>query len=59
MPMNQINTLPHKAELEGWQADEQTVFFHFAWAGQKNLTDGKYSLQLKNAVNSAEAVKVA
>jgi nucleoside-diphosphate-sugar epimerase len=57
--MSQIDSLPHVAETRGWKLDETTVFYHFAWSGEKGLADGCFGDQLANATNAAEAVKVA
>ena len=59
LSMNQIESLPQEAQTRGWELDETTVFYNFAWSGEKSLTDGDYGDQLVNATNAAEAVKVA
>lgn len=59
LSMSQIASLPQEAQTRGWELDENTVFYNFAWSGQKSLTDGSYGDQLINATSAAEAVKIA
>ena len=42
-----------------WDTKVESVFFNFAWGGNGSLTGGGFSKQIKNAVNSACAVKIA
>jgi nucleoside-diphosphate-sugar epimerase len=57
--MQNIKLLPEKSRSFGWELGVDTVFYNFAWGGQKGLTDGKFSDQLDNAIWAAEAVKAA
>lgn len=59
LPMTHIEALPKEAQDRGWKLDDSTVFYNFAWSGIKSLTDGSFGEQLTNAINAAEAVKVA
>lgn len=59
LSMNQIASLPLEAQTRGWELDESTVFYNFAWSGKKSLADGGYGDQLINATSAAEAVKIA
>jgi nucleoside-diphosphate-sugar epimerase len=59
LPMQNIKLLPEESRSFGWEAGGDTVFYNFAWGGQKGLTDGKFSDQLDNVVWAAEAVKAA
>jgi nucleoside-diphosphate-sugar epimerase len=57
--MDEVLTLPERMKEVSWFSDIATVFFHFAWRGQERLADGTFSEQLDNAVNAAEAVRMA
>lgn len=57
--MEDILSLGHKLEEIGWLPGDDCVFFHFAWGGRGNLTDGGFSVQMNNAVHAANAVRVA
>lgn len=59
LPMSEIASLPDRTEIKGWNGNGTALFYNFAWSGEKKLTDGKFSEQLDNAVNAAEAVRVA
>jgi len=59
LEMKDICNLPEKAAILGWLKSEDCVFFNFAWSGGVSLTSGDFHSQIVNAVNSANAVKVA
>lgn len=59
MPMNEIGSLRSEARKLGWELGGNSVFYNFAWAGLKGLTDGEFNDQLTNAIFAAEAVKAA
>ncbi len=59
LAMKDISLLPQKAEKLGWDLKKDSVFYNFAWSGHTSLSDGEYSNQLTNAINAANAVKVA
>ena len=44
---------------EGIFSLQDCVFFHFAWRGDKGLTDGTLSQQMKNAIYASRAVSIA
>ena len=57
--MENIKILPNHLSELGLSITNSCIFYNFAWRGSTNLTDGSFADQLKNAVCSAEAVKVA
>lgn len=57
--MEDIASLAERVDLMAWSPGSECVFFNFAWSGNKKLTDGSFSDQLKNAVYGAEAVRAA
>ena len=57
--MENIEILPKLFDEFGVGLTNPCVFYNFAWKGLTNLTDGSFADQLKNAVYSAEAVKIA
>ncbi|MDA9309049.1 NAD(P)-dependent oxidoreductase [Flavobacteriaceae bacterium] len=59
LDLEKIDELPQKINKMGWSVGESCVFYHFAWAGFKTLTDGTIDDQLKNVSYSANAVKIA
>jgi nucleoside-diphosphate-sugar epimerase len=59
LAMNDICSLADRIDLLGWFPGAQCVFFNFAWRGLYKLTDGSFEEQMNNAVNSAEAVRMA
>jgi len=59
LAMEDIALLPDLLASIGWTPETECVFFNFAWRGREKLTDGSFGDQLKNAVQAAEAVKVA
>jgi len=59
LEMKNISQLPQKIRDIGWQIDNDCVFYNFAWGGMKALTDGSFDDQLRNAISSSLAIKVA
>ena len=59
LDLENIEELPQKIKEMGWSTGESCVFYHFAWAGSKTLSDGTIDDQLKNVSYSANAVKIA
>lgn len=59
LAMIDIEKLPNVLESLEWKTEEDCVFYHFAWSGSEKLTDGTLELQLSNAVDTSNAVKVA
>ena len=59
LPMEKIDSLPEKMEQIGWEPENETVFFHFAWSGINRLTDGELRDQLKNVSFASKAVQIA
>ena len=57
--MENIAELPDKIDRINWRAGHDCVFYNFAWSGIKNLTDGSFEDQLRNAISSSLAVKAA
>lgn len=57
--MEKIEILPNYFSELGLSMAHSCIFYNFAWRGSTNLTDGSFADQLKNAVCSAEAIKVA
>jgi len=57
--MEKIKILPNHLSELGLSITNSCIFYNFAWRGSTNLTNGSFADQLKNAVCSAEAVKVA
>lgn len=45
--------------LENIPSDEYDSFIHFAWTGSSGEARGDYNLQMSNALNTVECVKVA
>lgn len=42
-----------------WSPVKDCVFYNFAWSGSNGLTDGSLKMQLRNATNAANTLKVA
>jgi len=59
LEMENITELPEKINHLNWKVDHDCVFYNFAWSGVKNLTDGNFEDQLKNAIFSSLVVKIA
>lgn len=59
IPMQNIGFLASELKRNLISLSEPTVFFHFAWEGKENLTDGTLNDQIKNSVYTANAVRVA
>jgi nucleoside-diphosphate-sugar epimerase len=59
LEMSDIKALPAEMNKLGWIAGEDCVFYHFAWSGDKKLTDGSFEKQIKNVTYTANALKVA
>ena len=59
LAMSDVATLPKVLDTLDWDTEHDCVFYHFAWSGLKKLTDGSLEMQLSNAVNTSNAVKVA
>lgn len=57
--MKEIRKLPQRLKEETNFRVRDCVFFHFAWSGARNLTDGGLPTQLLNAVYTATLVEVA
>lgn len=49
----------HKAMLEMIPSHEYDTFIHFAWAGSAGSSRIDYNLQMQNAMNTVECMKVA
>lgn len=59
LEMENIMSLGEKLEIFNWSPGDDCVFFNFAWAGAKGLTDGGFDVQLINATFAANAVRAA
>lgn len=59
LAMGDIATLAEEVAALEWDAQDDCVFFSFAWSGRERLTDGTFGEQLTNAINTAEAVRSA
>jgi len=59
LPMNNILSLNDYIKLIEWIPGDECVFYNFAWSGQDKLTDGDLEIQLNNAIEAQNAVKVA
>lgn len=57
--LDEISSLPERIRKETSFQVTDCVFFHFAWSGERRLTDGPLSLQLSNAANSADVIELA
>lgn len=57
--MSEIRDLPRRIRDETSFQGRDSVFFHFAWSGNRGLTDGGLPLQLSNATHAATVVEVA
>ena len=57
--MKDIDNLPLYLKDIKWDVGEECIFYNFAWGGINTLTDGDFSSQMQNAVNSSKAVRVA
>jgi len=59
LEMENIMSLDEKLKTFNWSPGDDCVFFNFAWAGAKGLTDGGFDIQLSNATFAANAVRAA
>lgn len=59
LKMENISQLSDKIRDLKWDVGNDCVFYNFAWGGIKGLTDGSFDDQLRNAIGSSVAVKVA
>ena len=59
LEMKNISHLSKKLRDLDWAIDNDCVFYNFAWGGITALTDGSFDDQLKNAISSSLAIKVA
>ncbi len=59
LEMSNIDILVSEIENLGWIAGKNCVFYHFAWSGDKGLTDGGFEEQIKNVTYSTNALKAA
>ena len=59
LPMEEISGLPKLLEEKNIEIGRKSVFYNFAWRGNKKLTDGNIKEQINNAIYCAEAVKSA
>lgn len=59
LSMENILSLKERIDEIEWIIDDECVFYHFAWRGDKGLTDGSFARQIDNAVFSAQAVQAA
>lgn len=59
IPMENLESLNSELKRKSFFLPEPTVFFHFAWEGKENLTDGTLSDQIKNSIFTSNAVKAA
>lgn len=57
--LNQMADIEKKFRDLRWSRDGNTVFYNFAWTGDKGLTDGSLEQQLENVERSVNAVKLA
>lgn len=57
--MFDIRSLPTNISKIDWDPGDSCVFFNFAWAGSKRLSDGGIKEQIKNVTYSANAVLAA
>ncbi len=57
--MSQIRALPRKIRDETNFQGRECVFFHFAWSGNRGLTDGGLSAQLSNVKHAATVIEAA
>jgi nucleoside-diphosphate-sugar epimerase len=59
LEMENISLLSDKISDLNWEVGNDCVFYNFAWGGIKGLTDGSFEDQLRNAISSSLAIKVA
>lgn len=59
LEMENISLLSDKISDLNWEVGNDCVFYNFAWRGIKGLTDGSFEDQLRNAISSSLAIKVA
>ena len=59
LEIEQIIELPDRVSKANWEVGNDCVFYNFAWGGLKHLTDGSFEDQLRNAISSSKAIKVA
>jgi nucleoside-diphosphate-sugar epimerase len=59
LDLSDIDLLYEKIELIQWQPGQKSVFFHFAWRGNKSLTDGTFNQQMLNVNYAANSVVIA
>ena len=59
LDMQSISLLSEKISDLNWEVGNDCVFYNFAWGGIKGLTDGSFEDQLRNAISSSLAVRVA
>lgn len=59
LSMEDILCLGQRMMEIDWFPGDECVFFHFAWGGGGNLTDGGFSVQMNNAIYAANSVRIA
>ena len=59
LAMEDMASLVERVDSIAWSPGAECVFFNFAWQGCRKLTDGSFGEQLNNAIQAAEAVRVA
>ena len=59
LDINDISDLDNKIKNIKWEPGSNCVFYHFAWSGNKRLSDGSPEEQLKNVTSSSLAIKAA
>jgi nucleoside-diphosphate-sugar epimerase len=59
IPQGEINRIESALQAIEWSPVKDCVFYNFAWSGRNGLTDGSLEMQLGNATNAANTLKVA
>ena len=58
LPLEDLDLLPKLVSEKNYSVEE-CVFYHFAWRGEKTLTDGSVEIQLKNVQLCGKVIEVA
>jgi len=57
--MSEVNLLPERISVIGWEVSDSCVFYNLAWGGQGKLSDINIEAQLKNVSWSVSAMIAA
>ena len=57
--MSEVNLLPERISVIGWEVSDSCVFYNLAWGGQGKLSDLNIEAQLKNVSWSVSALIAA